>query len=219
MGKGAVIILLIITGIIIYFSKPSQMSFRQQLLQWVYPAIMHTGKLFGVKNKIQVNAMAHKPSRSLYDYGITLNDGSKISMNDFKGKKILVVNTASDCGYTAQYESLQRLYESNEGKVVVIAFPANDFKQQESADNAVIAAFCKKNYGVSFPLAKKTSVIKGVNQEPLFQWLTDSTLNGWCNQAPEWNFSKYLVDENGLLTHYFPAGISPLDKQVIQAIQ
>ena len=192
------------------------MSFRQQLLQWVYPAIMHTGKLFGVKNTIQVNTKAHKPSKSVYDYDITLNDGSKISMNIFKGKKVLVVNTASDCGYTAQYESLQQLYEE---KVVVIAFPANDFKQQESAENAAIAEFCKKNYGVSFPLAKKTVVVKGVNQEPLFQWLTDSALNGWCHQEPEWNFSKYLIDENGLLTHYFPAGISPLDKQVIQAIQ
>ncbi|ULQ52281.1 glutathione peroxidase [Flavihumibacter fluvii] len=195
------------------------MSVRQQLLQWIYPTLIKAGKLFGSENKVLVNQQSVRPIESLYNLVISLNDGSKLSMATLKGKKILLVNTASDCGYTAQYEELQELSEQYNKNLVVIAFPANDFKEQEKGDDASIAQFCKKNYGVSFPLSKKTSVIKSNQQDPVFHWLSDHRLNGWCDRDPEWNFSKYLVDENGTLTHYFPAAISPLDPIVTKFIQ
>ena len=110
------------------------------------------------------------------------------------------------------------MYQQYKDKLVILGFPANDFKDQEKKDNAAIAEFCKVNYGVTFQLMQKTHVVKGVSQHPVFQWLSQATQNGWCEQAPTWNFSKYLVNEEGILTHYFAPGISPLDKVVIQAI-
>ncbi|MBZ5857887.1 glutathione peroxidase [Flavihumibacter profundi] len=195
------------------------MSKRQQVLKWFYPALMKAGRLLGSKEKHLVNKDMRQPLRSFYSGDITLTDGSQLSIDSLRGKKVFIVNTASDCGYTAQYESLQKLYERFEGKLVIIAFPANDFKQQEKSDDKTIAEFCRKNYNISFPLAKKTTVIKGPAQNPVFYWLTNSSSNGWCDQVPEWNFSKYLVNENGILMHYFAAGISPLDPSVIKAIE
>lgn len=137
----------------------------------------------------------------------------------FKGKKILFVNTASDCGYTDQYDALQKLYEDNKDKLMIIGFPANDFKEQEKGTDEEIAQFCKINYGVTFPLVKKTSVIPGHDQHPVFQWLSDKTKNGWTNKKPSWNFSKYLVNEDGILTNYFDPSISPTSREVVAAIK
>jgi glutathione peroxidase len=148
-----------------------------------------------------------------------LNDGQPLHPDAIKGRKLLLVNTASDCGYTAQYEALQQLADSFPKELLVIAFPANDFKNQEKADDATIAAFCKRNYGIRFPLAKKCQVIKGSGQHPVFAWLSQAQQNGWCDKAPEWNFSKYMVNEQGVLTHYFAPGISPLDEAVVAAIR
>ena len=211
--------LLIGVVVIIIFNSNNQMSKRQQVLKWFYPALMKAGRLLGSKEKHLVNKDLRRPLHSFYSWNITLTDSSHLSLDSLKGKKVLIVNTASDCGYTAQYESLQKLYQRFEGKLVIIAFPANDFQQQEKGDDKTIAEFCRKNYNISFPLAKKTTVIKGPAQDPVFSWLTNSSLNGWCDQAPEWNFSKYLVNENGFLTHYFAAGISPLDPLMIKAIE
>lgn len=205
-----------ITGILKF---NAEMSIRQQILQWIYPALMKTGKVLGANEKVLANVNSIQPLRSLFGYAITLNDGTSLPLQSLKGKKILLVNTASDCGYTAQYEALQQLYDRYKEKLVVIAFPANDFKEQESGDDAAIASFCKKNYGISFPLARKTSVIKSAGQDQVFQWLSDSHFNGWCNQQPEWNFSKYLIDELGMLTHYFPSTISPMDPAVTTRIE
>jgi glutathione peroxidase len=130
-----------------------------------------------------------------------------------------LVNTASDCGYTGQYSELEELYQQYKNKLVVIGFPANDFKNQESKNDDAIASFCKINYGVTFPLAQKSSVIKGSQQNEVFNWLSDSTKNGWCNQPPTWNFSKYLVDENGMLIGYFSKDVSPLNEKIIRALQ
>lgn len=130
----------------------------------------------------------------------------------------MLVNTASDCGYTDQYAALQKLFEENREHLVILGFPANDFKEQEKGTDAEIAAFCKTNYGVSFPLVKKSSVIPSPQQNPVYSWLTDSTKNGWNSQAPSWNFSKYIVNEKGELTHYFGAVISPLSKEVKEAL-
>ena len=139
-------------------------------------------------------------------------------LQHLKGKKVMLVNTASDCGYTDQYDDLQKLYEEYKDKLVVIGFPANDFKEQEKGTDEEIAQFCKLNFGVTFPLMKKSSVIKGPQQNEVFKWLTDSAKNGWNNKPPSWNFSKYIVNEEGVLTNYFGSSISPMSKDVLKAI-
>jgi glutathione peroxidase len=107
----------------------------------------------------------------------------------------------------------------NENKLIVIGFPANDFKEQEKGNDEEIAQFCKLNYGVTFPLVKKSSVLSGAEQHPVFQWLSDKNKNGWTNKKPSWNFSKYLVNEEGTLINYFDPSISPVSKEVIEAIK
>jgi len=156
---------------------------------------------------------------SLYTLKATLNDGTTLNMASLKGKKILLVNTASDCGYTSQYEQLQKLYSQYGNTLVVIGFPANDFKEQEKGTNEEIASFCKKNYGVSFPLAEKSIVIKKTDQNSIFQWLTDASKNGWNNQAPTWNFCKYLVNEEGMLINYFGPAVEPTSEEIVNAIK
>lgn len=137
-------------------------------------------------------------------------NGEAISMNTFKDKKILVVNVASQCGYTPQYEGLQNLYETYGDSLVVLGFPSNDFLWQEPGDNTEIKTFCQRTYGVTFPMFSKIHV-KGRKQHPLFTWLSDSTMNGWNHEEPSWNFNKYLLDERGKLLERFGSSIEPLD--------
>jgi glutathione peroxidase len=198
--------------------KKQGMSYRQSILKTVYPAIMWSGKAAG-KKQIQFNK-ENKPAIFSF-YSLTTKD---INSKDFSfasliGKKVLIVNTASDCGFTGQYEALEKLQEKYAESLVVIGFPANDFKEQETKDNESIAAFCKKNYGVSFPLMAKSIVIKKDQQNEVFKWLSNPAMNGWNNQEPAWNFCKYLIDEEGTLTHYFPMTVDPLDASVIEAIE
>ena len=141
-----------------------------------------------------------------------------MNFEKFRGKKVLLVNTASDCGYTGQYDELEKLYKQFQNKLVILGFPANDFKEQEKGTDEEIAQFCKINYGVTFPLIKKSSVIRGTEQNEVFQWLSDKSKNGWNDQQPTWNFAKYLVNENGVLTNYFAPSLSPLDETIVNAI-
>ena len=194
-------------------SNPEQMTTKQKIIKTLYPVI----QLFSTKKDIK-SPNSKQPLQSFYDLRATANDGNAFDFSVLKNKKILLVNTASDCGYTPQYKALQSLYEKYKNKLVIIAFPANDFKEQEKADDATIASFCEKNYGVSFPLMKKSVVISSPQQNEVFQWLTRKDKNGWNDKAPEWNFSKYLVNEKGELTHYFSPGMSPLDNKIRQAI-
>jgi glutathione peroxidase len=197
--------------------KKKDMTYRQSILKSIYPAIMlSTGKA-GSK-QVQVNTDMKKGSVEFYS--LTTKDiaGNTFSFEQFKGKKVLIVNTASDCGYTGQYENLEKLAKQFAGTLVVVGFPANDFKNQETKDDQAIAAFCQKNYGVSFPLMSKSVVLKTKEQNPVYSWLTSSSLNGWCNQAPAWNFCKYLINEQGVLTHYFPMSVDPLDAKIMEAI-
>ena len=131
----------------------------------------------------------------------------------------MLVNTASECGYTAQYDDLQKLYEVHREKLVIIGFPANDFGQQEKGSNDQIAEFCRVNFGVTFPLAQKSTVIAGDQQNDIFRWLTRKDRNGWNTQPPTWNFSKYLVNEEGVLTHYFDPAVSPMSDEVVKAVE
>ena len=131
----------------------------------------------------------------------------------------MLVNTASDCGYTGQYDDLQKLSEQYKDKLVVIGFPANDFKEQEKGTDEEIASFCKKNFGVSFPLMKKSRVIKGAGIKIKYlSGLPIRKKNGWNNQQPSWNFCKYIVDEEGRLTHFFGSTIEPLAKEITTAL-
>ena len=197
--------------------KKKDMTYRQSILKTIYPAIMWSTGKAGSK-QVQVNKDMKKGAVEFYS--LTTKDiaGNAFSFEQFKGKKVLIVNTASDCGYTGQYENLEKLAKQFAGSLVVVGFPANDFKNQETKDDQAIAAFCQKNYGVSFPLMAKSVVLKTNEQNPVYSWLTSASLNGWCNQAPAWNFCKYLINEQGVLTHYFPMSVDPLDAKIIEAI-
>ncbi|MBK7561114.1 MAG: glutathione peroxidase [Chitinophagaceae bacterium] len=193
------------------------MTYRQKMLKAVYPALMWFTKLTG-KNTKELSNKDVIPPVSFYTLQGVLNNGDTVLFNSFRDKKVLLVNTASDCGYTNQYEDLQKLSEQYKDKLVVIGFPANDFKEQEKRADKDIAEFCKLNFGVTFPLMQKSIVIKSAQQNPVFQWLSDSTKNGWNKRYPSWNFSKYLVNEKGVLTNYFGSSVSPLSKEVVAAI-
>ena len=198
--------------------KKKDMSYRQSILKSIYPLIMWSTNSNGKKQLLE-NKNGATASMSFYDLNMNAIDGTPFNFSNLKGKKILIVNTASDCGYTGQYEALEKLQQQYKEQLVVIGFPANDFKGQEKSDNQNIAAFCKKNYGVSFPLMEKSIVIKKNQQNLVHKWLSDPSLNGWCNQEPAWNFCKYLINEQGVLVNYFPMTIDPLDPLVIAAIE
>ena len=192
-------------------------SIKQSILKKLYPFIRKAAK--NTRNGVVItNNQNIAPTTSLYDLEVVLSGGSILDMVDLKGKKILLVNTASDCGYTGQYEELQALHETAGDRVAIIAFPANDFGKQERKDDASIQAFCKTSYGVTFPIAKKGIVRKKAEQQPIYKWLTDKSQNGWNNHAPDWNFGKYLINEEGLLTHYFGPSISPVENDVLLTV-
>ena len=193
------------------------MTYRQKVLKAVYPALMWFTKITG-KNTKEISSNK-QPAVSFYSLKGTLNNGDTLDFASLKGKKIMLVNTASDCGYTNQYTDLQKLSEQYKDKLVLLGFPANDFKEQEKGSNEEIADFCKKNYGVNFPLMQKSIVIKSAQQNPVYQWLTDSTKNGWNNKPPAWNFTKYIINEEGVLTNYFGSSISPMSDDVQEVIK
>ncbi len=174
------------------------------------------GMMFGCGVKKKPESARNKAS--FYELKTTSLSGEPINFSDFKGKKVMVVNTASECGFTPQYEGLENLYQKYGDNLVIIGFPANDFMGQEPGSNEEIAAFCQKNYGVSFLMSEKVTV-KGNDMHPVFQWLTDKSLNGWNRRSPQWNFYKYLVDESGELLAVFPSRTKPEDKKITGMIE
>jgi glutathione peroxidase len=211
-------LLVVFAGYVLYVNRNSKnMTLKQRVLKAVYPALMWYTKVRG-KNVTQLANQQKQPPVSFYSLKGILNNGNSIDFESLKGKKVMLVNTASDCGYTEQYEALQKLYEQYKDRLEVIGFPANDFKQQEQGTDEEIAQFCKLNFGVTFPLIKKSVVLKNPGQNEVFKWLSDSALNGWNNKPPSWNFAKYIVNEEGVLTNYFGSSISPLSKDVLEAI-
>ena len=190
------------------------MTFRQILLKLFYPILMlmPSGKFRRVQHNPPV------PPVDFHALQMMLLDGRFINFEQFAGKKVLLVNIASDCGYTAQLSSLEKLYQSKKDKLYILAFPSNDFKEQEKGTNEEIAQFCQKNYGLSFPVMQKSVVIRAAEQNPVYQWLSDPGLNGWNKQPPVWNFSKYLVDEQGRLIALLGPGVDPLDEQLLELI-
>lgn len=154
---------------------------------------------------------------SIYDYKVPALDSGTIDFSTFKGKKILVVNTASECGYTPQYEGLEALYKKYKSTLVIVGFPANNFGGQEPGTNEEIGAFCKQNYGVTFPMAAKVSV-KGENQAPIYNFLQNKSENGWESNSVGWNFNKFLFDETGKPVRYFGSNSKPLGGELEKAI-
>lgn len=189
------------------------MTLRQILLKKLYPFIAKNSRKTGNGIVLEKPVQAHT-IQPLEEIQVHLNTGEDVQLSKYKGKKILLVNTASDCGYTGQYEELQKLQVEMPEKLVVIGFPANDFKAQEKAGDKDIAAFCQLNYGVTFPLAKKSVVVKKGDQNPVFKWLSDAKSNGWNDQAPVWNFTKYLINEQGELIGVYGPAISPLEDAI-----
>jgi len=152
----------------------------------------------------------------IYDFKVPGLEGNEIDFSTYKGKKILIVNTASKCGYTPQYADLEKLYEQYRDKLVIVGFPANNFKGQEPGSNAEIAEFCKRNYGVTFPMAEKVSVA-GDDIHPLFAYLVKEARNkGFDDPVIKWNFTKFLIDEDGKLITVFSHKISPMSEEVLK---
>ncbi len=195
------------------------LTIQQRILKQAYQVIMFFANLLPKKAQFLINERQQLPTKSVFDLPVTLNSGVKTTLAAYKGKKLLLVNTASNCGFTGQYEELETLYKTYGQQLMVIGFPCNEFRQQEPADDAAIASFCRINYGVTFPLAQKTPVLKTEAQHPVYEWLTQPLQNGWCSQAPTWNFCKYLLDEEGRLVLFADSSVSPLDTRIIAAVQ
>ncbi len=172
---------------------------------------------FTGKNKA-VTSSDISSAKSLYSIQINSLDGNEINLAEFKGKKILFVNTASQCGFTYQYEDLEKLSKKYSGSLVIIGSPCNQFGGQEPGSAEQIGSFCQKNYGVTFLLTEKLNV-KGDSIHPLYAWLTQKNLNGSSDFTVKWNFNKFLINENGNLTHYFGSSTKPLDTEVTNAIE
>ena len=167
---------------------------------------------------ILMTAITTINAQSIHGFSVKGIDGKDIKMSSFKGKKILVVNTASKCGYTPQYEALEKVYEQYKDKLVIIGFPCNQFGGQEPGSNEEIVAFCKKNYGVTFPLADKIDV-KGENTAAIYQWLTQKSKNGVVDATISWNFNKFLLDENGKMIAYYPSNVKPDSQDILSHLK
>jgi glutathione peroxidase len=192
------------------------MTGKQKFIQLIYPALEKITRFFKINSKV-LSSQTHAAT-SFYDLKAVMNNGAAYDFSQLRNKKVLIVNTASNCGYTPQYDDLEKLYGLKKTNLEIIAFPANDFKEQEKDDDSTIAEFCKINFGVTFPLMKKAVVIKSDEQNNIFNWLTQKEKNGWNTKAPTWNFCKYLIDEKGNLTHFFEASVPPLGKEIANAI-
>jgi len=157
--------------------------------------------------------------KSFHDFSVKDIEGNTFELSSLKGKKIIVVNTASKCGLTPQYEQLQMLYDTYGGDdFMIIGFPANNFANQEPGSNTEIATFCEKNYGVTFPMMSKISV-KGDDIHPVYQWLTQKSRNGKMNSEIAWNFQKYLINENGNLVDMVEPKVKPDDSKIVSWIK
>ncbi|MBL3655181.1 glutathione peroxidase [Fulvivirga sediminis] len=156
---------------------------------------------------------------SIYDFSIeALDSDETIHLSDFKGKKILFVNVASKCGFTPQYKDLQRLYELNKDHLVILGLPCDQFAGQELNQESLIKEFCSNNYQVTFPMTTVIDV-KGKNQHPIYQWLTQKDKNGLDDFKVSWNFNKFLVDENGKLIAHFDSKVNPLNEEITKHLK
>ncbi|MEI8109811.1 MAG: glutathione peroxidase [Chitinophagia bacterium] len=175
-------------------------------------------KILALVGMVILTAFSKIEQPSIHQFTVKSIDGGTINFASFKGKKILVVNTASQCGYTPQYEGLQKLYQTHKDKLVVVGFPANNFMGQEPGSDNEISEFCKARFGVTFPLASKISV-KGSDMAPIYQWLTSKEKNGVLDASISWNFNKFLLDENGKMIAYFGSKVKPDSEEILQYLK
>ena len=171
-----------------------------------------------LKYMIFFSALNVSAQQSFYDLTINSIDGELINFNNFKGKKILIVNVASNCGFTSQYRALEDLFQQYKDSLVILGVPCNQFGGQEPKNEVEIIEFCKSNYGVTFLMSEKVHV-KGNNQHPLYSWLTNKKKNGSSSSSVKWNFQKYLIDNNGKLINYFYSTTSPTSPKITSIIE
>ena len=171
-------------------------------------------KLFSPKGIVSKPSDVKKGTSSFYDFKLRSIEGKEIDLSSYKDKKVLIVNTASECGYTPQFDELQELHEKHGDKLIILGFPTNNFGGQEPGANDEIGAFCRKNFGVTFQLFEKSDV----KENPLYKWLSDKDQNGWNSEAPNWNFCKYLINEKGELVKYYSSAINPLSDDIIKML-
>jgi glutathione peroxidase len=175
-------------------------------------------KLLLLALTVAVVSLSFNPApKSIYDFKIKAIDGSTLDLSKFKGKKILIVNTASKCGFTPQYEGLEKLYEAHKDNLVIIGFPSDNFADQEYHNDDSISSFCKKNYGVTFPLTTRVDV-KGPNTTPVFKYLCTKDENGVLDATISWNFNKFIIDEKGNLLQHFDSKITPDSPELLKYI-
>lgn len=193
------------------------MNLLQRILKATYPLRMKFSAATGIgisQLNNQKNSMAPV---SFYSLSATLNSGKTFNFETLKGKYVLIVNTASNCGFTGQYTELENLYKQQKDHLEILGFPANNFAGQEPGSDGEIAQFCQINFGVTFPLFKKASV-KGSNIQPVFEWLCNPAKNGWNEQQAKWNFCKYLINKDGELVNIYSSSVSPLSNEVLNAL-
>jgi len=185
----------------------------------IYNQIVNVMKISGIIILLAASLAANAQNVSFHGFMVTDIDGNEFPLSRLKGKKVMVVNTASKCGFTPQYEDLQALYEKYKDKnFVIIGFPANNFMGQEPGTNQEIKEFCTTRFNVSFPMMAKVSV-KGKDIHPLYQWLTQKSMNGVMDSEVKWNFQKYLIDEKGNLVDMIPPKEKPNSEKVIKWIE
>lgn len=173
-------------------------------------------KLFTIALAVITMAFTTSGTKNLHEFKAKTLDGKDFNFADLKGKKVLIVNTASECGYTPQYKDLEALYEKYSSKnFVIIGFPCNDFGGQEPGTSADIKSFCSKNFGVTFPMMEKTSI----STSPIYKWLTSKEENGVLDAKVNWNFNKFLVDEKGNLVKYLSSKVKPMDQEITNWIE
>lgn len=174
--------------------------------------------IFRSVSEVNLNQKNEVYPDSFYDLSALSIDGKDIGFKSFKGKKVLIVNVASECGYTDQYDDLQYLHRKYSNRLVILGFPSNNFGKQEPGSNIKILDFCKSNFGVEFQMFEKIEVI-GEKAHPVYKWLSSSNLNGWNDKSPKWNFYKYLVDQNGNLSKVLASSINPRDPIITDFIE
>ena len=182
----------------------------------IFIIVFSISSLYGfpwINNKDEITGL----SENLYQYNAIDINGNTVAFENFKGKYILIVNTASKCGYSNQFGQLQKLYEKYKDKLVICAFPANNFLWQEPLSNEGIKKFCNNNYGVTYLVFEKISV-KGKNKHPIYKWLSNKELNGIIDKEPSWNFCKYLIDTEGKLMYFFGPRVEPLSTQITNVL-
>jgi glutathione peroxidase len=177
--------------------------------------LYYNGVLFVPKTiNLRPDGTKTTASKSFYDIKLKSSSGETIDFKSFKGKKVIVVNIASKCAYTGQYDELEKLYQTYKDKLVILGIPSNSFAQEPLGSEGA-ATSCRMDYGVTFPIFEKTP-IKGSNQNELYEWLSNPELNGWNKKSPKWNFYKYLINENGDLMGFYSSGVVPTHKKLVK---